>query len=87
VLELMGWQPHAARSQAWRFRRHSIELLQKMAPHQGDENKLISVAKQGREQLEALWTRERAERQQLATRAGWQAPKATPPKAPDNDGG
>jgi glutathione-regulated potassium-efflux system ancillary protein KefC len=80
VLELMGWQAHAARTQAWRFRRHSIELLMKMAPHQGDENKLISVAKQGRAQLEALWSRERAERTQQAAqaaRAGWQAPPHT----------
>ncbi len=81
VLEVMGWQPHAARTQAWRFRRHSIELLMKMAPHQGDENKLISVAKQGRAQLEELWSRERAERTQQtaqAVRAGWQAPPARP---------
>jgi glutathione-regulated potassium-efflux system ancillary protein KefC len=79
VLEIMGWQPHAARTQAWRFRRHSVELLLKMAPHQGDENKLISVAKQGRAQLEELWSRERAERTQQAAqaaRAGWQAPPA-----------
>jgi glutathione-regulated potassium-efflux system ancillary protein KefC len=79
VLEIMGWQPHAARTQAWRFRRHSVELLMKMAPHQGDENKLISVAKQGRAQLEELWSRERAERAQQtaqAARAGWQAPPA-----------
>jgi glutathione-regulated potassium-efflux system ancillary protein KefC len=90
VLELMGWQPHAARTQAWRFRRHSIELLQKMAPHQGDENKLISVAKQGRAQLEALWSRERAERSQQtaqATRSGWQAPTRAAPDGGGEEGG
>jgi glutathione-regulated potassium-efflux system ancillary protein KefC len=62
VLELMGWEPHAARTQALRFRRHNIELLERMAPHQGDEKTLIAVAKQGRQQLEELWSRERAER-------------------------
>jgi glutathione-regulated potassium-efflux system ancillary protein KefC len=79
VLEAMGWQPHAARTQAWRFRKHSIELLEKMAPHRSDEQKLISVAKQGRAQLEELWSRERAERSvqaAQAARAGWQAPAA-----------
>jgi glutathione-regulated potassium-efflux system ancillary protein KefC len=89
VLELMGWQPHAARTQAWRFRRHSIELLMKMAPHQGDENKLISVAKQGRAQLEELWSRERAERTQQAAqgaRGGWQAPPTGPGKPAASDG-
>ena len=77
VLELMGWQAHAARTQALRFRRHSIELLEQMAPHRGDEKKLISMVRQGRTQLEAIWSRERAERaeqKQRAARSGWQAP-------------
>ncbi|MDE2081643.1 MAG: glutathione-regulated potassium-efflux system protein KefC [Burkholderiales bacterium] len=75
VLELMGWQPHAARNQALRFRRHSIELLEQMAPHQGNESQLIAIAKQGRQQLEALWSRERAERRAQAARGGWQQPE------------
>lgn len=75
VLELMGMQPHEARNSALRFRRHNIGLVQQMAPHFGDQNKLIAMAKQGREQLEQQWSRERAERrQQLAKRgAGWTA--------------
>ncbi|MDE2565715.1 MAG: cation:proton antiporter, partial [Burkholderiales bacterium] len=75
VLEAMGWQPHAARNQALRFRRHSIELLEQMAPHQGDEGQLIAIAKQGRQQLEELWSRERAERRAQAARGGWQHPE------------
>ena len=43
----MGWQRHAARYQALRFRQHNIELLHQMAPHQGDEKKLISSVQQG----------------------------------------
>ena len=75
VLELMGWQPHAARNQALRFRQHNIELLHQMAPHQGDEKKLISVAQQGRQELDELWSRERAQRRELRARrgAGWSA--------------
>ena len=76
VLEAMGWERHAARTQAWRFRRHSIELLHEMAPHQGDESRLISIARQGRRQLEELWSREREERRRALERrsAGWTAP-------------
>lgn len=70
VLELMGWEPHAARNQALRFRRHTIELLREMAQHRGDESRLIAVAKRGREQLEAQWSRERAERQTRRPRRG-----------------
>ena len=62
----MGWQRHAARYQALRLRQHKIELLHQMAPHQGDEKKLISAVQQGRQQLEELWSLERQERRQQA---------------------
>jgi glutathione-regulated potassium-efflux system ancillary protein KefC len=89
VLELMGWQPHAARNKALRFRRHSVELLDEMAPHIGDENKVIALAKQGRSQLEALWSRERSERVAQQARAGWsvaQAADAGPADPPPRPG-
>ncbi len=79
VLEAMGWQPHDARHQALRFRRHNLELLETMAPHLGDENKLIALAKQGRAQLEEMWARERAENAAARARAGWQSPGAQSP--------
>jgi glutathione-regulated potassium-efflux system ancillary protein KefC len=72
VLQLMGWEPHAARNQALRFRRHSIELMQRMAPHSGDEKRLVALAKEGRQQLEAQWAQERKQRQ--AARDDWHAP-------------
>ena len=61
VLELMGWEADAARHKAASFREHSIEMLEQMAPHFADENKLIAIAKQGRAQLEELWAGERAQ--------------------------
>ena len=81
VLELMGWQPHAARTQALRFRQHTIELLERMAPHLGDERQLIALARQGREQLETMWAQERAEQAERRHRQGWQG-DAGPPPAP-----
>jgi glutathione-regulated potassium-efflux system ancillary protein KefC len=75
VLELMGWERDAARAKAVHFRKHSIELLQKMAPHAGDESKLIAIAKQGRQQLEEMWAAERSTRVPPH--------KATPPHAAD----
>jgi glutathione-regulated potassium-efflux system ancillary protein KefC len=73
VLEAMGWQAHAARTQALRFRRHSIDLMKQLAPHQGDEKKLIAAAKVGRQQLEDQWSREREEQRKTTDRrtAGW----------------
>ncbi len=83
VLQLMGWQPHAARNQALRFRQHTIEQIEAMLPHLGDEPKLVAVAKQGRQQLEHLWAQERAERQDQRQRQGqgWSA-DGTPPDPP-----
>jgi glutathione-regulated potassium-efflux system ancillary protein KefC len=71
VLELMGWQPHDARQQAMRFRRHNVEQLARMAPHLNDEARLIALSKQGRQQLEALWAQEREEAAAQAARSAW----------------
>jgi glutathione-regulated potassium-efflux system ancillary protein KefC len=70
VLELMGWEPHTARNQALRFRRHNIELLHEMAVHLGDEKALITASKQGRAQLEQLWSREREQRRARKAQRG-----------------
>jgi glutathione-regulated potassium-efflux system ancillary protein KefC len=78
VLEVMGWPTDAAHSQAARFRQHSVELLERMAPHLRDEAKLIALAKQGRHQLEELWAREREEARAEATASGRSPPPPTP---------
>jgi glutathione-regulated potassium-efflux system ancillary protein KefC len=59
VLEAMGLAPAVAEAQAARFRAHSIELIEQMVPHAGDEDQLIALSKLGRQQLEALWARDR----------------------------
>jgi glutathione-regulated potassium-efflux system ancillary protein KefC len=59
VLELMGWHPHHARQLAARFRRHSVDQIERMWPHHRDEQALVSIAKQGRQQLEELFAQER----------------------------
>ena len=86
VLELMGWEPHAARNQALRFRQHSEALVREMAPHRGDEKKLISAVKQGRQQLEKMWSQEREQRRQLRARRG-DGFTPEPPGADERDDG
>ncbi|MBB4843611.1 glutathione-regulated potassium-efflux system ancillary protein KefC [Paucibacter oligotrophus] len=61
VLELLGLQAHAARKLAWRFRQLNQQLMESTLPIARDRAALIAVAKQGREQLEALFAKERAE--------------------------
>jgi glutathione-regulated potassium-efflux system ancillary protein KefC len=64
VLELLGHAPYEAREQAMRFRRHNLELFEKMYPLHRDRAKLIAVVKKGRQQLEEQMARERGEREE-----------------------
>lgn len=78
VLEMLGQTPYEARRQAMRFRRHNLELFEKMYPHRQDRARMIAVVKQGRRQFEQQMTRERAERDERRHRAeermpGWDA--------------
>ncbi len=76
VLEVLGLPPHEARRQAMRFRRHNLELFEKMYPFYRDRAKLIAVVKEGRQQLEEQMARERAENEERRKRGedrrpGW----------------
>jgi glutathione-regulated potassium-efflux system ancillary protein KefC len=75
VLEQLGFHPHAARNQALRYRRHTLELIEQMRAHLasegGSQDGLVAVAKQGRQQLEAMWAQERAEQTASRNRRGW----------------
>jgi glutathione-regulated potassium-efflux system ancillary protein KefC len=61
VLEVLGQAPHEARRHAVRFRRHNMELFEKMYPHYRDRARMIAVVKEGRHQLEEQMAREREE--------------------------
>jgi len=61
VLETLGWEPHAARRLAWRFRQHNVEQLERMVPISQDRDALIAAAKEGRQQFEELIAQERAQ--------------------------
>lgn len=82
VMEQLGWTPHAARQLSWRFRRHSVEQMERMRPHAGDLDKLIAITEQGRRQLEE---RLAAERRALAdghAAQPWQEPDHPHPGKP-----
>jgi glutathione-regulated potassium-efflux system ancillary protein KefC len=73
VLETLGFEPHQARTLAGRFRRHNIDQLHRLAPHRGDQARLIAMAKAGRQQLEEMFTQDRQQRSGRATGHGWHA--------------
>ncbi len=68
VLEVLGWPAHEARESAMRFRHRNIKITNDTYPHYKDRNKLIAVAKAGRQQFEEQMAQERAERQQRSGR-------------------
>lgn len=57
-LEHLGVAPYEARERADRFRMHNIESLEELLPVFGDESRRLSVAKQGRAQLEAQFAQD-----------------------------
>jgi glutathione-regulated potassium-efflux system ancillary protein KefC len=79
VLELTGMEPHAARRQALRFKRHNLELLEQMVPLQRDESALIAAAKLGLQQFDQLIAAERAaeESHRKAQHTGWEKQDGT----------
>lgn len=62
VLELIGESSEAAQRMTKRFRDHNHVLAERMYPHykDKDQNQLIAVAKQGRQQLAEQMAKERA---------------------------
>ena len=60
VLELLGQTTEEAQASTQVFRRHNLELFEKLHPHFKDQAKLIAVVKEGRAQLEEQMAQERA---------------------------
>ena len=59
VLELLGYAAPDASRIVQLFKTHNLDLLEQMHPHYKDRAKVISVVKQGREQLAEQMARER----------------------------
>ncbi|WP_454765253.1 glutathione-regulated potassium-efflux system protein KefC [Cupriavidus campinensis] len=63
VLEGLGLDPVDARSVALRFRRHNIQGIDRFYPHYKDQKKLVSLARQARDELEEMFRQDREQRQ------------------------
>ncbi len=58
ALEHLGTAPYEARERADRFRLHNVQALEDLLPVFGDESRRLSLAKQGRAQLEAQFSQD-----------------------------
>ena len=70
VLESLGVDPYRAREMADTFRHHNVSTMESLVPHFHDENRMLTVAKAGREELEELFNRDR-EKFEKKDGGGW----------------
>jgi len=70
VLEALGVDAYRAREMADAFRRHNVATMETLIPHFHDENRMLTVAKAGREELEELFSRDR-EKFEEKGKGGW----------------
>ena len=71
ALQALGLPPYEARELAESFRRHNLATLAQMQAHFRDEEKLVAIAKSGREELEENLRRDREAQAQRERDAGW----------------
>jgi glutathione-regulated potassium-efflux system ancillary protein KefC len=71
VLVQLGYGPYAAHKVTQKFRTHDIQSLQKRYQARDDEEKLISVVREDRRQLEEAMSADEEEYQLKATQDSW----------------
>ncbi len=76
VLELLGRSPQDADTRTRRFRKHNLELFEKMHPHDQDRANMIAAVREARQQLEEQMAQERLERARLKAAQAAQDPQA-----------
>ena len=72
ALRALGHSAHEATRLAHQFRRHDEDLLAKSVPHRQDVKQLISLGRQGRDDLEKLLQAEQAPPQPAPGEDAWQ---------------
>jgi glutathione-regulated potassium-efflux system ancillary protein KefC len=70
VLQQLGFDAYGARQAAMKFRMHNLDLLQKLYPHYKDQQRFMSLTRQGRDELESMFAND-AETLQARRDDGW----------------
>jgi glutathione-regulated potassium-efflux system ancillary protein KefC len=69
ALQVLGHTEADARETTQKFRTHNLAQIDRMWPHHKDEERLIAMAKAGRQQLEEMLSQERDQHRAPATSA------------------
>jgi glutathione-regulated potassium-efflux system ancillary protein KefC len=70
TLQALGFGAYEARVAAENFRRHNVASLEALYAHYGDEERMVSAARAGREEFEQAIQRDRELTERIA-REGW----------------
>lgn len=76
LLVRLGVHPFEAHRAARRFKSHDEELIRRAAKHIDDTQRLIDIARQGREEIERVLATDAREKE-LAPDHAWEAPDAS----------
>ena len=76
ALEVLGFDRFRARDMANIFRRHNISVTEAMIPHFDDDDRLISAAKAGRDELAEQFAKDRMQFEKEHSSKGWQRDEA-----------
>ncbi|MCY7388058.1 MAG: glutathione-regulated potassium-efflux system protein KefC [Burkholderiales bacterium] len=76
ALEALGIDPFRARDMANIFRRHNISITEAMIPHFDDDDRLVSAAKAGRDELAEQFARDRKQFEKEHSSKGWHRDEA-----------
>lgn len=71
ALEVMGFDPYRAREMASIFNRHNIRVTEAAIPLLDDDERLVSAAKAGRDELAEQFTRDRQKFESEHSSKGW----------------
>ena len=71
ALEALGFDRFRARDMANIFRRHNISVTEAMIPHFDDDDKLVSAAKAGRDELAEQFAKDRKQFEKEHSSKGW----------------
>ena len=71
ALEALGFDRFRARDMANIFRRHNISVTEAMIPHFDDDDRLVSAAKAGRDELEQQFAKDRQQFENEHSSKGW----------------
>jgi len=71
ALEVLGIDRFRARDMANIFRRHNINVTESMIPHFDDDDRLVSAAKAGRDELEQQFAKDRKQFEREHASMGW----------------